>query len=394
MQGARRTRGGQSYLLDYSAATFTRSSEAAAVDPRDGWAFYDLVTPWPGVDVLRQPEAAHALIEGGRTNLITYSADFTNAAWVKGGTPSPAVSATAAPDGGTAYDLTDNAAAHEFVEITATLTVTGDHTVSAYFLKDSVTTRFPGLRIAAGTATLATSSSHEVHLNTQTGATAAASGAPARVRVTDAGDWWRVSFVVTATVTGTVVVDVLPARATTIGTPNVAAVGTATAWGVQLEAGGFASTPIRTSGATGTRAAESCTFSPTGLPSALLTGAFSLDVTPEFASTEIPFAQTVWIGARGVTNGFLGPNNSVGGIRFRGPSGFVDRVCTWSAGQTLTITVDHAAGTLTVAGATTGNGTSTGTATGGWTGLTSLDVALNAATGERGFSLLSQPRAA
>ncbi|GAB5547826.1 MAG: hypothetical protein SangKO_075860 [Sandaracinaceae bacterium] len=77
-------------------------------------------------------------------------------------------------------------------------------------------------------------------------------------------------------------------------------------------------------------------------------------MTPEFASTEIPFAQTVWIGARGVTNGFLGPNNSVGGIRFRGPSGFVDRVCTWSAGQTLTITVDHAAGTLTVAGATTG----------------------------------------
>ncbi|GAB5547825.1 MAG: hypothetical protein SangKO_075850 [Sandaracinaceae bacterium] len=207
----RRPRGGLSYLLDYANASFSRSSEAAAVDPRDGWAFYDLVTPWPGVDVLRQPEAAHALIEGGRTNLITYSADFTNAAWVKGGTPSPAVSAAAAPDGGAAYDLTDNAAAHEFVEITATLTVTGDHTVSAYFLKDSVTTRFPGLRIAAGTATLATSSSHEVHLNTQTGATAGRFWRASPSSGDRRGDWWRVSFVVTATVTGTVVVDVLPA---------------------------------------------------------------------------------------------------------------------------------------------------------------------------------------
>lgn len=69
--------GSSPYLLNYSSGIFTRSSEASAVDPRDGYAFYNLTTPWLGTDVPRLYSDGAVLIEDSRTNVDTDSRDFS-----------------------------------------------------------------------------------------------------------------------------------------------------------------------------------------------------------------------------------------------------------------------------------------------------------------------------
>src|SRR5258706_12757728 len=97
-------------LLDYAhLSVYSRAGEAAAVDPRAGWAFYDTTTPWPADDVPRVLSDGAILIEPARTNLILRNREFNNTGvWnVLTGTITPTQSA---PDGSTARQRVQSSA--------------------------------------------------------------------------------------------------------------------------------------------------------------------------------------------------------------------------------------------------------------------------------------------
>src|SRR5687768_17067494 len=79
-------------LLTYSVpGAFTRSSEAAAVDPRTGMLFFDTITPWRANDVPRLFGDGAILIEGPRTNALKQSRDPSHADWAVAVTGAPVV---------------------------------------------------------------------------------------------------------------------------------------------------------------------------------------------------------------------------------------------------------------------------------------------------------------
>lgn len=233
--------------------------------------------PWLSPNNARIYSDDAILVEEARTNFITYSADF--ASWTNAG--SDLTSAQLAPDGSTsAYRLGDSsAAANRYIHTPVTAGATGSHCWSAYFLKDSDTSRFPELLLLAGTAVIS-GGTVAVQINTQTGATITRSGSPTYVEVSDAGDWWRLVVVVNITTTGTVETRLYGAITTTWGTAEVAATGAVTVWGVQCEASPYVTSPIRTDGATATRSVEVCGVSIDAALEASLEGTWTLPVWP------------------------------------------------------------------------------------------------------------------
>lgn len=143
-------------------------------------------------------------------------------------------------------------------------------------------------------------------------------------------------------------------------------------WGMQLEALPFATSYIRTADNAGSAAVrlQDVLSGPTStVPAAMLNGTFTFDVAPKMSSTDaINYGtQCIFSFADGASERifFL---SSGGSLYIRVTSGGTTRVTsnalTFSANQKLSVTVNGAAGSIGVAGATTGNGTVTGTS---WT---------------------------
>ena len=147
-------------------------------------------------------------------------------------------------------------------------------------------------------------------------------------------------------------------------------------WGTQLEQANFASSYIRSAdnaSAGPVRAADILSGPIASAPLTMINGTFSFDIAPIFSS------------ARGIVEAtdqcifsFAEDDSeriyfyvSAGAIYIRVVSGNVEKVksnaLTFSAHQKLSVTINATAGSITVAGATTGNGTVTGTA---WTRTT------------------------
>jgi len=209
------------------------------------------ITPWALDDEARIFSDGAIYIEETRTNKVTESSDLS--AWNSTGAVTE-TGAQVAPDGSPSawrIEDTDAATTSRWYIDTGALN-TGSHAESVFILKDSDTSRFPEIQ-ALGVGATITGGTVGIQLNTSTGATSTRVGSPDFVRVTDAGDWWRVEFGFTVSVGGTARVQVYPSVTDSIGTVNVAATGAVTAWGAQLEEGEFASSPIRTAGGTATR---------------------------------------------------------------------------------------------------------------------------------------------
>jgi hypothetical protein len=79
--------------------TFSRSSEAAAVDPRTGWLWYDTATPWPSSDVARVLPDGAILIEGAATCRLKQNSAYSTSPWGTFG--STVTAGQSSPDGGT-----------------------------------------------------------------------------------------------------------------------------------------------------------------------------------------------------------------------------------------------------------------------------------------------------
>lgn len=140
------------------------------------------------------------------------------------------------------------------------------------------------------------------------------------------------------------------------------------AWGAQIEEGQFATSYMRTLGnAIGVRAADILSGPITTVPSAMINGTFSFDIAPVFSS-----ARGIRKNADQCIFSFAEDDSEriyfyvLGGVLYiRIVSGGVEKVksnaLTFSAHQKLSVTVNATSGSITVAGATTGNGTVTGT---------------------------------
>jgi hypothetical protein len=179
------------------------------------------------------------LIEEQRTNLFTYSADFTNAVWAKTNITVTAAAATS-PDGTTnaqrveatasaATTFTSSATAVAATSATFSVYVkqgTGATTANAFLLRNSTT----ATNLIAGT------------LNYSTGVWTYSTGSTG-VTVTNAGNgWWRVQIAASSGITaGNSLIGYI---GFTGGAQNAA--DHLFAWGAQLEANPFASSYIPT----------------------------------------------------------------------------------------------------------------------------------------------------
>jgi hypothetical protein len=179
------------------------------------------------------------LIEEARTNLQTYSADFTNAVWVKNNITVTAAAAVS-PDGTSnaqKIEATTSAATllrcptTAVASTAATFSVyakqgTGATTANAFLLRNNTT----ATNLVGGT------------LNYSTGVWTYTTGSTG-VTVVDAGNgWWRVQIAAASGITSG---DSLIGYVGFIGNPQTAA-DHLFAWGAQLELGAFATSYIPT----------------------------------------------------------------------------------------------------------------------------------------------------
>lgn len=197
-------------------------------------------------------ESLGLLIEEQRTNLQTYSADFSNAVWTKN---SVTISSNTliAPDGTlTADTLTATAgAAYHYANNATGITTSGSNTFSFYVKKGTATWIFFGVR--------------DTSLNYFNLDTGAFGTTPDTCSVQSVGNsWYRIS------VTKTETLSTIPIG---IAGSNGGATYTATGyetifiWGAQLEAGAFATSYIPTVASQVTRSADAASMTGTNFSS-------------------------------------------------------------------------------------------------------------------------------
>lgn len=205
--------------------------------------------------------ALGVLIEEQRTNLLTYSQEFDNAAWTKNASSISATNITAPDDTATAELLasnTDNAIHYLFVGSPPSITSGVTYTGSVFLKKGTGSTAPDWMQLSLSGASFG--SIQYANFNLMTGEVGTV-GAGATATVEDVGGgWYRCSITATATSTsGGSLLVVFTNNNDALG--RVPAYADATTsnvcvWGAQLEAGAFATSYIQTGSAQVTRAAD------------------------------------------------------------------------------------------------------------------------------------------
>lgn len=214
---------------------YTPTTSAAVYGPRFD---YDPVTL----------AAKGLLIEEQRTNLMTYSEDLSNAAWLKSNVTVTA-NAVVAPDGTTTADKLVDSATNSVHSITQAISVTSGTAYTVTFYAKAAERSFLIIQLFGG--------STFAYFNLSTGVVGTTSGSPTATSVTPAGNgWYRCSITATAGTTGSV--NCIVYVAATDGNATYAGDGTSGIylWGGQYEAGAFATSYIPTVASTVTRSAD------------------------------------------------------------------------------------------------------------------------------------------
>jgi len=207
-------------------------------------------------------EALGLLIEESRTNLLTYSSDFSNAAWVKSNTTVTA-NATTAPDGTiTANTWIENAAtSQKYIRTSLGTVVAGTYTMSC-FVKAALGTRYFVMEFYDGTLPISYRSFFNISSGTVTFNYNGAIGSI----VPYGNGWYR--CIMTTTVTNTVSsYFYISSYSTSVANYIGDGYSGIYIWGAQLEAGAFSTSYIPTVASTVTRAADAASMTGTNFSS-------------------------------------------------------------------------------------------------------------------------------
>lgn len=324
--------GGPAVLSLSSGGTFTRSTEGSVLTdaPTDGSTAF---LAWLGVNA-RRIGLLGLLMEGSRTNYLLNSRDLSNASWTAG-TATTTTDQNGGPD---AAGLADR--------VNAT---------SGQFSRYSLVPGPAGLVCASAWARAVTGTASFQTLILGTGAALKAGLLSATT------SWGRASA--SATAAGTSGIVPLHGGDQTAVGGQVATAQDCYLDLVQLEAGGFPTSAIRTTAGTVTRGADVLSYATGSYPVSLLDAGFQVVLRPLMTSAELIAAnidmRIVQVGAADYLR-----------LRVNAGAANLDLVCGGvvkgtlaltftSRDQALTITVRPTAGTLTLSGATTGDGTNT-----------------------------------
>jgi hypothetical protein len=195
-------------------------------------------------------EAAGLLIEEVRTNLATYSGDYTNAAWTRAGKVNVTANAILAPDGTTtAQKLSASVSAsdnYQTFQIGKTITSGSAYTASEYFKAAEYT--FGILNIYDGT-------NKRAWFNLSTGTVATTDAGVTATITSVGGGWYRCTATATAgSTSGGMSIEF--SNADNVFTFAATAGSGVYAYGTQYELGSFATSYIPDTSAAVTRAAD------------------------------------------------------------------------------------------------------------------------------------------
>jgi hypothetical protein len=199
------------------------------------------------------------LIEESRINRLTYSDDFSNAAWTK--TRSSITSNTIiAPDGSLTGDKLIDTTDNNTHFTTQTFTGTAvSHSFTVYAKAGERT--FIALRLFNGTSEVGLA-----YYNLSTGATGTVSSGTAAI--TNVGNgWYRCSLVATLAASASCTADIQLASADNTNSYTGDAYAGAFIWGAQVELGAFPTSYIPTVGSTVTRSADAASMTGTNFSS-------------------------------------------------------------------------------------------------------------------------------
>lgn len=314
-----------------------------------------------------------ALLEGARTNLLAYS----QSNWSVTGTMGVTNNTHVAPDGQVIADTlsavtgssgtgTGDLAYHEWTAASGT----------TYTLSEWIKAVSGGATVRTRLYNSATALSAEERTPTAT--------------------WTRYDQRVTADTNGTSYSGIGSYQ--DAGEPTVAATVVA-GFGDQVEAGRFPSSYIRgTTGSAVARTADTATLATASVPLAMRQGRWQVAVCPVFGSSDLVSGDIFALVS------FDNANNSLR-IRHNGTDIKVEAyessnvrasssAITFSRHQRLVITIDAVAATISVTGATTGNGTGSAGTAWAWPGATGIRVGGNYGGTAEAFCRFELPRAA
>jgi hypothetical protein len=202
-----------------------------------------------GSGVLRRTDKG-VLVEGARTNLLTYSQEFDDASWAKVNATVTA-NATTAPDGTSTADLlvANTASAQHRLDQTTTIAAAA-HTYSVFLKAGGY--NFANIRVG----------SVGVGINLSDGTTNTLSAGCSVLVTALANGWYRLALTCTALGNDTVRINVTD-TATVAGSFTGDGTSGVYVWGAQLEAASFASSYVKSEAAAATRAADVVTAVPT-----------------------------------------------------------------------------------------------------------------------------------
>jgi hypothetical protein len=334
----------------------------------------------------------YAQIEKACNNNLTYSQQFDHANWTKTRC-SISADAIAAPDNTTTADklVEDSSDNTHLMQQSITPDGSSPYVFSVYAKADER----DWIRLFISTGGFP--SQPTIFYNVNTGVVGTVSGSPEEYGIEDAGNgWYRCWFTRTsdAAVASNFIINVCDAD----NSASYQGDGSSGVYLWQADAQSNTSTaptsPILTTSAAVTRAKDQLTWASADVPAALR-GKISLTYIPYGDYDHGPLIRQLvaWDSSGASEHHRLYFNGGDDKFTIRNQDTATDLVLsdavTFSRLQVITITIDPAAGSITVAGCTTGNGTNTGTA---WeTTAGDVDWGHNRVGNEQCVGLISEP---